>query len=295
LFIADLHAITEAHDPKLLSQHTLSTAAMYLACGVDPRRSTLFVQSHVLAHAHMARLIGGFASVGMLRRMIQFKEKSAQQVDASLGLLDYPVLMAADILLYQPHLVPVGDDQTQHLQLTRDLADRFNHRFGSRSFKLRLPEPLVTEQSARVMSLTDGTKKMSKSDSNDNSRINLLDPPDVIRAKIRKAKTDAVRGLEFGNAERPEAHNLLTLYMVLTGRSAEEVAAECADMQYGEFKTRLSDACIALLAPIQARYTELLGDKASLLAVLRSGAERAAATADQTLSRTAEAMGFLLP
>jgi tryptophanyl-tRNA synthetase len=266
---------------------------MYLACGVDPQRSTLFVQSHVTAHAQMARLIGGFASVGMLRRMIQFKEKAAKQEDASLGLLDYPVLMAADILLYQPDVVPVGDDQTQHLQLTRDLADRFNHRFGS-AFKLKLPEPLVSQESARVMSLTDGRKKMSKSDSNDFSRINLLDPPDLIRAKIRKAKTDALRGLEFNNPDRPEAHNLLTLYMVLTGKTSSDVAAECADMQYGEFKQRLADAIIAVLAPIQERYHALMADRDALLAVLRDGAKRAAALADTTLRDTAGAMGFLL-
>ncbi len=269
---------------------------MYLACGVDPQRATLFVQSHVAAHAHMARLMGGFASVGMLRRMIQFKEKSAagDSESASLGLLDYPVLMAADILLYQPDQVPVGDDQTQHLQLTRDLADRFNHRFGSREFRMKLPAPLTAGETARVMSLTDGRKKMSKSDSNDFSRINLLDPPELVRAKIRKAKTDAVRGLEFGNPERPEAHNLLTLYMVLSGKTADAVAAECRDMQYGTFKALLADAAVAFLTPIQTRYHELLGDREKLLAILRDGAARASAVADATLRETSKAMGFLV-
>jgi tryptophanyl-tRNA synthetase len=262
---------------------------------LDPQRATLFVQSHVAAHPHMARLLGGFASVGMLRRMIQFKEKAAagDSESASLGLLNYPVLMAADILLYQADLVPVGEDQTQHLQLTRDLADRFNHRFG-KDFRLKLPAPLTTRETARVMSLTDGRKKMSKSDSNDFSRINLLDPPELVRAKIRKAKTDAVRGLEFGNPERPEAHNLLTLYMVLSGKTAEAVAEECRDMQYGTFKNLLADAAVAFLAPIQARYHELLSDREELLRILREGAARASAVADATLRETSRAMGFLI-
>lgn len=282
----------------MLSEHTLQTAAMYLACGVDPQRATLFVQSHVGAHAHMARLMGSFASVGTLRRMIQFKEKSAagDSESASLGLLDYPVLMAADILLYQPDLVPVGEDQTQHLQLTRDLADRFNHRFAKddASFRMKLPAPMTARETARVMSLTDGRKKMSKSDSNDFSRINLLDPPELVRAKIRKAKTDPVRGLEFGNPERPEAHNLLTLYMVLSGKSADAVAAECRDMQYGTFKALLADAVVAFLTPIQARYHELLGAPEELRRILREGAARASAVADATLRETSQAMGFLV-
>jgi tryptophanyl-tRNA synthetase len=261
---------------------------------VDPQKATLFVQSHVAAHALMARLIGSVASVGMLRRMIQFKEKAGEQEDACLGLLDYPVLMAADILLYEPDLVPVGDDQRQHLQLTRDLAERFNHRFG-KGYELKLPEPLTAGQSARVMSLTDGKRKMSKSDTNDFTRINLLDPPDVIRAKIRKAKTDSVRGLELHNPDRPEAHNLLSLYSTLSGKSLDDAATECADMQYGEFKQRLIDATVSVLSPIQSRYHELLADKAALLTILRTGAQRASATAEQTVRSTAGAMGFVLP
>jgi len=285
----------------MLSEHTLSTAATYLACGVDPNRSTLFVQSHVAAHAHMSRLVGAVAPIGLLRRMIQFKEKSAQHEDVSLGLLDYPVLMAADILLYEPDLVPVGDDQKQHLQLTRDLAERFNHRFGSKAnsagpkFAFKLPEPLTAANSARIMSLTDGKRKMSKSDSNDFTRINLLDPPELIRAKIKKAKTDAIRGLEFNNPERPEAHNLLALYATLANKSAEEASAECADMQYGEFKQRLVDATVSALSPIQARYHELMSDHPTLMDTLRCGAERAAKVADATLRKASAAMGFLQP
>lgn len=243
----------------------------------------------------MARLLGAFASVGMLRRMIQFKEKANKDGDASLALLDYPVLMAADILLYQPDLVPVGEDQTQHLQLTRELAERFNHRYGGGGTgMLKIPRAHVLPDTARIMSLTDGRRKMSKSEPNDNSRINLLDSPDVIRAKIRKAKTDAVRGLQFDNPERPEAHNLLALYVALTGKSAAEAASECADMQFGQFKALLADAAIAVLEPIQRRYHELMSDRAQLVAVLSAGAARASSTAQATVQRTAAAMGFLL-
>ncbi|MDZ4837498.1 MAG: tryptophan--tRNA ligase, partial [Candidatus Melainabacteria bacterium] len=191
IFIADLHALTESHGTKNLAENTLSTAALYMACGVDPNKTTLFVQSSVPAHAQLARLLGSITTVGMLRRMIQFKEKSkdGEGESASLTLLDYPVLMAADILLYDADVVPVGDDQRQHLQLTRDLAERFNQTYNTNV--LRVPEPLVVAEVARIMSLTDGTRKMSKSDSNDGSRINLLDRPELIVRKIKRAKTDS--------------------------------------------------------------------------------------------------------
>jgi tryptophanyl-tRNA synthetase len=280
-----------------LLEHTLTTAALYLACGVDPRRTALFIQSHVPAHAQFARLLGSLTSVGTLRRMIQFKEKTAKQGhEGNLTLLDYPVLMAADILLYDADLVPVGDDQLEHLQLTRTLADRCNRRSGSEDAPLlKVPEPFVLPGAARVMSLTDGTRKMSKSDPNDAGRINLLDSPEQVFAKLRRAKSDAIYGLEFDNPARPEAHNLLTLYQLLSGKTREEAAAEAAGMGFGAFKPLLADTVNALLAPIQERYQELRNDQEQLLAILEEGRERAAAVAAETLARVASAMGLAAP
>jgi tryptophanyl-tRNA synthetase len=291
LFVADLHANTEAHDPAVLAEHTLRTAALYLACGVDPDCSALFVQSHVPAHAQFARLLGALASAGALRRMIQFKEKAVRQgQEGSLALLDYPVLMAADILLYDADRVPVGDDQLEHLSLTRELAGRCNRQYGA---VLRVPEPFVLAPAARVMSLTDGTRKMSKSDPADASRINLLDTPDQVRTKLRRAKTDSTLGLEFDNPTRPEAHNLLTLYHLLSGQTREQAAAECAGMGYGTFKALLAEAVNAALDPIRRRYAALRADPAELLATLDRGRRRAAEVAERTLARVSAAMGFL--
>jgi tryptophanyl-tRNA synthetase len=250
------------------------------------------VQSHVPAHAQLARLLGSVATVGMLRRMIQFKEKSVKQgQDASLGLLDYPVLMAADILLYDADLVPVGADQKQHLELTRELAERFNRSYGEAL--LRLPEPLVVAETAKVMSLTDGSKKMSKSEIDDASRINLMDSADVIRTKVKRAKTDSIRGLEFDNPTRTEAHNLLALYQVLSGKSRHEVQTECATMGYGIFKPLLAEAIINELSPIQERYRALISDETRLKKILARGAEKASTVAAATLARVAAAMGLL--
>jgi tryptophanyl-tRNA synthetase len=294
LFIADLHAVTEDYDPKVLGQHVLSTAALYLACGLDPQKSTLFVQSHVAAHSQLARLLGSITSVGQLRRMIQFREKAVRAgEDACLSLLDYPVLMAADILLYDADQVPVGLDQKQHLELTRDIAERFNRRFGNGKDVLVLPAPYLVTETAKVMSLTDASKKMSKSDANDASRINLMDPPELIRKKIKSAKTDSLRGLEFDNPARPEVHNLLTIYSVLSGKKRDEVAAECKDMGYGTFKPLLAETIVNYLAPIQARYNELMNEPERILAAIRDGRERAKVVAEETLSRAATAMGFV--
>lgn len=289
-----MHALTEEPDPKALAQHVLSTAALYLACGLDPEKSTLFVQSHVAAHSQLARLLGSITSVGTLKRMIQFKEKSVKSgQDASLSLLDYPVLMAADILLYDADLVPVGADQKQHLELTREIASRFNRLYGSEGKQLlSIPAPLVVAETAKVMSLTDGTRKMSKSDSNDLSRINMMDSPEVIRKKIKVAKTDSLRGLEFDNPERPDVHNLLTLYCVLSGKSREEVAGECKEMGYGTFKPLLAETIISVLAPIQERYKLLMEEPDRVIEVIRQGRKRATAVADATLARASQAMGL---
>jgi tryptophanyl-tRNA synthetase len=294
LFIADLHALTEEYNPAELNENTLTTAALYLACGVDPYRTTLFVQSHVPAHAQLARLLGSLVSVGMLRRTIQIKEKAARQGgEGNLSLLDYPVLMAADILLYDADLVPVGNDQVEHLHLTRELADRCNRRYGGTAPLLKRPAPFTVSAVGRVMSLTDGSRKMSKSDPSDASRINLLDTPDQVRAKIRRAKTDSVYGLEFDNPARPEAHNLLTLYQHLSGCTREQAAAVGAGMGFGAFKPLLAETILATLAPIRQRYSELRREKAALLVILERGRQRAVEVADRTLGRVAAAMGLV--
>ncbi|MEB3350714.1 MAG: tryptophan--tRNA ligase [Cyanobacteriota bacterium] len=299
--VVDLHAITVPHDPGRLADDTLTTAALYLACGIDPQRSCVFVQSQVSAHSELCWLLNCVTPLNWLERMIQFKEKALKQGDnVSVGLLDYPVLMAADILLYDADLVPVGDDQKQHLELARDIAQqRINARFAPRDAAgeplalLRVPEPLILRQGARVMSLTDGRSKMSKSDPNEASRITLLDPPELVVRKIKRAKTDPVMGLEFGNPERPEADNLLGLYALLSGLGREKAAEDCAAMGWGAFKPLLAETVVEALRPIQERYGELRRDPATLNAVLEAGRERATAVAEGTLERVRQALGFL--
>ncbi len=295
--VVDLHAITAPHNPATLAADTYAIAAIYLACGIDLEHAHIFVQSHVPAHSELTWLLNCITPLNWLEDMIQFKEKAVRQGEnVNVGLLDYPVLMAADILLYQADKVPVGEDQKQHLELTRDIAVRFNHQFckdNSPTFKL--PEPLIRAAGARVMSLTDGTRKMSKSDPSDLSRINVLDPPEQIQNKIKRCKTDPVRGLEFDNPERPECNNLLTLYMLLSGKTKAEVAAECQDMGWGQFKPLLTETTISALKPIQDKYNEIMADKGYLESVLRQGQEAAAAIANQTLNEAKSALGYALP
>jgi tryptophanyl-tRNA synthetase len=299
--VVDLHAITVPHDPARLAEDTLSTAALYLACGIDPARSTVFVQSQVSAHSELAWLLNCVTPLNWLERMIQFKEKAIKQGDqVSVGLLDYPVLMAADILLYDADRVPVGEDQKQHLELARDIAQqRINARFGRKgqggepAAILKVPEPLILKEGARVMSLTDGSSKMSKSDPNEGSRITLLDPPELITKKIKRAKTDPTLGLEFGNPERPEADNLLGLYAILSGLGRKAAARECAQMGWGQFKPLLAEAAVEALRPVQARYQELRQDPGTLNTVLKQGRERATVVAEATLGRVRDALGFL--
>ncbi|MCT7967943.1 tryptophan--tRNA ligase [Laspinema sp. D1] len=295
--VVDLHAITAPHTPATLAQDTYTIAALYLACGIDLQHSTIFIQSHVSAHAELTWLLNCITPLNWLEDMIQFKEKAVRQGEnVNVGLLDYPVLMAADILLYDADKVPVGEDQKQHLELTRDIAARVNHQFGKEKAPvLKLPEPLIRKEGARVMSLTDGTKKMSKSDPSELSRINLLDPPDAIVKKIKKCKTDPMRGLVFDDPERPECHNLLTLYQLLSGKTKEEVAAECQDMGWGQFKPLLTETTVEALKPIQEQYKEIMGDRAQLESVLREGREKAAAIANTTLNRVKTAFGYSLP
>ncbi|WJI24716.1 tryptophan--tRNA ligase [Thermosynechococcus sp. B0] len=295
--VVDLHAITVPHDPAELAANTYTVAALYLACGIDPAHATIFVQSHVSAHAELTWLLNCITPLNWLEDMIQFKEKAVKQGEnVAAGLLDYPVLMAADILLYDADLVPVGEDQKQHLELTRDIAARVNYLFAHNQPPiLKLPQPLIAQEGARVMSLTDGTKKMSKSDPSELSRINLLDSPDEIRKKIKRCKTDSIRGLTFDDPNRPEANNLLSLYQVLTGKTKEAVAAECADMGWGQFKPLLTDAVIATLEPIQQRYQEIMADPRYLKDLLKKGQEQAARVANATLERVKLAFGFTLP
>ncbi|MDJ0674913.1 MAG: tryptophan--tRNA ligase [Calothrix sp. MO_167.B42] len=297
LFIADLHAITLPHDPATLATNTYNLAALYLACGLDLNYSTIFIQSHVCAHCELTWLLNCITPLNWLEDMIQFKEKAVKQGEnVGVGLLDYPVLMASDILLYQADKVPVGEDQKQHLELTRDIVNRFNHQFAKPDQPvLKLPDPLIRKEGARVMSLTDGTKKMSKSDPSELSRINLLDSADEITKKIKRCKTDPVRGLTFDDAERPECNNLLTLYMLLSGKTKTEVAAECEDMGWGQFKPLLTETTIAALKPIQEKYQQIMADKGYLESVLRDGREKASNIANETLTQVKAAMGYSMP
>ena len=297
LFMADLHAITAPHDPAKLAENTFKVAATYIACGIDPERSTIFVQSHISAHSEFAWLLNCITPLNWLERMIQFKEKSIKQGEnVSIGLLDYPVLQAADILLYEPDQVPVGEDQKQHLELTRDIATRLNFQYGAEESPiLKIPEPLIRAEGARVMSLTDGSRKMSKSDPSDMSRIELLDPPEVIQKKIKRCKTDPIRGLTFDDPERPECNNLLGLYTLLSNQSKESVAAACRDMGWGQFKPLLTEAMIETLRPIQQQYQTLLAEPGHLESVLRQGREQAEVIANQTLAKVKTALGFSIP
>ncbi len=294
LFMADLHAITVPYEPKQLKENVRKVAATYIACGIDPQKSTIFVQSQLSAHSELAWLFNCITPLNWLERMIQFKEKAVKQGDnVSVGLQGYPVLQAADILLYEPDLVPVGEDQKQHLELTRDIAARVNFKFGSEEKPvLKVPEPLILKAGARVMSLSDGSKKMSKSDPSELSRIDLTDSPNLLRKKVKKCKSDPHRGLEFDNPERPECNNLLNLYMILSGQEKEAVAAECAEMGWGQFKPLLADTLVAALEPIQTKYAEVMDDPAYLDQVLAEGREKANAVASQTLTKVKTSMGF---
>jgi len=287
--IVDLHAITVPQEPAALRAKTREVAGLLLAAGLDPKRCTIFVQSHVTAHAELAWILNCFTPYGWLGRMTQFKEKSGRQREqASAGLFDYPVLMAADILLYQTHQVPVGEDQRQHLELTRDLAERFNHLFGE---TFRVPEARIAEVGARIMGLDDPTKKMSKSEESPHHAINLLDPPDVIRRKVMRATTDSGRSIRF-DQQRPGIYNLCTIYQVFTGKEAEAIEEEWADRGYGDFKAAVAEAVNDGLRPLQERYAVYADDPAQLEAILAEGAQRASAEAAPTLALVKQRVGL---
>lgn len=289
--IVDMHAITVPQEPAKLRDQTETLAALYVACGIDPERATLFVQSQVRAHAMLGWIMTTLSHMGELERMTQFKDKSAGKDAIGTGLFVYPPLMAADILLYDANFVPVGEDQKQHLELTRDLAQRFNYRFGE-SFVI--PEPFISEVGARVMSLIDASKKMSKSDPNPGAYISMLDEPDVIRKKISRATTDSGREVKFDRANKPEISNLLEIYSTVSGTPISELEAKYEGQGYGGFKKELAEAVVALLEPIQQRYRDIRSS-GELESVLRRGSEKAAETADVTLARAMEKMGFVLP
>ena len=311
--VVDMHAITTWQDPVNLMAATRSVAAAYLAAGIDPAKHIVFNQSRVVQHAELAWIFNCVARMGWLNRMTQFKEKAGKDKEnASVGLFAYPVLMAADILLYRATHVPVGDDQKQHLELTRDIAQKFNNDYSKRIADLRLgvemkagdetvngyfpiTEPLIEGPATRIMSLRDGTKKMSKSDPSDMSRINLTDDDEAISRKIRKAKTDpdALPSELAGLKDRPEAANLVGIYAALVGKSREDVLSEFGGQQFSAFKPALADLAVAMLAPIGAEMRRISADKAYVDQVLRDGGERASAIAVETMKDVRKITGLL--
>lgn len=289
--LADLHAITVAYNPSELRQCIRTTAATYLACGIDPDRCTVFAQSSISGHAELAWVLNCLTPLGWLNRMTQFKEKAGKNKEsASMGLYGYPVLMAADILLYHATHVPVGDDQKQHLELARDIAGAFNRFYGTEHFPL--PEPMILGEATRVMSLRDGTKKMSKSDPSEMSRIHITDDADTIAGKIAKAKSDMEVGITYDVEGRPEVANLLTIYGAVTNTPVAQAAEECAALNFSQFKSRVSDALIAHLAPITKQYHLLMGSPAYLDGILSDGHAKAGLIADVNMHTVKELAGF---
>ena len=292
--LVDMHAITVRQDPAVLRDRCHEFLCLYLAAGIDPERSTLFVQSHVPAHAQLAWLLNCHTSMGELNRMTQFKDKSAKNSEnINAGLFDYPVLMAADILLYQADAVPVGNDQKQHLELARNLAERFNARAGEAVFTV--PEPFIPEVGARIMSLGDPTAKMSKSDDVEANVIKLLDEPKKVVKKIKRSVTDSDGEVRFDESAKPGVSNLLSIYSAVTDESIADLEVRYAGQGYGALKGDLADAVVAFLEPLQARYAEYRDDIAGLDALLARGAAAARQRAQPTLDAAYEATGFLPP
>ena len=289
--IVDLHAITVPQDPVALRQQTREVAAFYIAAGLDPARTIVFVQSHVSAHAELGWVLNCITPMGWLERMTQFKDKAAREGDnrerISTGLFDYPVLMASDILLYDANLVPVGVDQKQHVELTRDIAERVNRLYGD---ILVVPKPLIAETGARIMGLADPSKKMSKSDNLPGQAIGIFDKPEDIRKAIMRATTDSERSIVF-DTNRPGLYNLLTIYQVLSGETREQIETRFEGKGYGDLKRTLADAVLDTLSPIQARCNSLL-NSSDLDDLLRDGADRARVIADRTFNRVCTAMGL---
>jgi len=290
--VVDLHALTVPHDAAAFAATTLDTATTLLAAGLDPGRCTLFVQSHVPEHCELTWLLNNVANVGELRRMTQFKEKAAGSAgeSVSVGLFDYPVLMAADILIHDTDVVPVGDDQRQHLELTRDIAIRFNHRFGA---TFVVPDALVPKEGARIMDLQNPTAKMSKSAESPLGTVLILDPPDAIAKKFKSAVTDSDRDVRYDRAAKPGVSNLLEILAAVSGQPLPDLEAEYATAGYGAFKAAVADAVIDCLRPVRERYVELAADPAGVAKTLATGADKARATAQAVLHRAQRAMGLL--
>ncbi len=288
--VVDMHAITVRQVPSELRAQTLEILAQLIACGIDPEKSILFIQSHVAAHAELAWILNCYTMFGELSRMTQFKDKSQKYSDnINAGLFTYPALMAADILLYQTDLVPVGQDQKQHIELARDVANRFN---GAYSETFKIPEPYIPPQGAKVMSLAEPTKKMSKSDSNIKSFILLTDDTDTIIRKFKSAVTDSLGEIKRGDG-RDGINNLITIYQAATGKTPEQIEAEFSGKGYGEFKIAVGEAVDALLKPVREKTGQLLSDKSYLETVYRAGAEKAEYLARKTLSKVYKKIGFI--
>jgi tryptophanyl-tRNA synthetase len=291
--LVDLHAITVRQDPKALYQACLDGLALYIACGIDPAKSTIFLQSHVPEHAQLAWIMNCYTQMGELNRMTQFKDKSAKNItNINVGLYTYPDLMAADVLLYQANKVPVGEDQKQHLELTRDIGTRFNNLYGD---VFTVPEPFIPEFGARVMSLQEPTKKMSKSDDNPNNFVGLLEDPKKIAKKIKRAVTDSDEQarIYFDTTEKPGVSNLLSLLSCATGTSIEALVPAYADKMYGHLKSDVADAVVALIEPIQEKYKTLRNDQTELDRIMRIGANKASERASVTLAKVYDAVGFI--
>ncbi|UJF32316.1 tryptophan--tRNA ligase [Paenibacillus hexagrammi] len=288
--VVDLHAVTVPQEPAALREQTESAAALYIASGIDPNKASVFLQSHVHAHAELGWLMTTLTHMGELERMTQFKDKSAGKDSVGAGLFTYPSLMAADILLYNADLIPVGDDQKQHLELTRDLAHRFNNRFGD---YFTMPEPYMPEVGARIMSLDDASKKMSKSNPNPGSYIAMLDEPSVIRKKISRAVTDSGREVKYDPQNKPEVSNLISIYSHFADMSVAEIEAKYEGQGYGPFKKDLAEHLVAVLEPIQQRYREIRAS-GEIFDILKKGAEEAAEVANATLLEVKKRMGFVI-
>jgi len=293
--IVDLHAITVRQEPQALNQACLDGLALYLACGIDPQKSSIFLQSHVPEHAQLSWVLNCYTQMGELNRMTQFKDKSKNNAsNINVGLYSYPVLQAADILVYQANKVPVGEDQKQHLELTRDIATRFNNIYGD---VFTIPDPFIPESGARVMSLQDPLKKMSKSDDNTNNVIGLLDDPKKLTKKIKRAVTDSDEQarIYFDVAEKPGVSNLLSLLSCATGQSVASLTPKYDDKMYGHLKGDVAEAVVNMLTPIQAEYTRIRADQTYLHDVLRSSALKAREKASVTLAKTYGVLGFVAP
>lgn len=288
--IANMHAITVRQNPADLRRNTLALLALYIACGVDPEKCTLYLQSHVPAHAELCWVLNSYTYVGEMERMTQFKDKSAKHADnINMGLMDYPVLMAADILLYQADVVPVGLDQRQHLEIARDIAQRFNNAYSP---TFTVPEGVYMKVGAKINDLLDPTKKMSKSAENANGSVFLSDDRDAVMRKFKRAVTDSDAQIKYDPENKPGVSNLLTIYSVFAGKTVEQAEKEFAGVGYGEFKLAVGEAVADRLAPLQAEQAKLLADKAYLDGVLKKGADSAARTADRTLAKVYKKIGF---